>query len=226
MKLHDILKAERERRNISQTDIVFQLMELGVDVSNATISRVEKGSVPSWPIVKGYCDIFGWPLAELDKRLDAELAIHHGTEDEIGDKRKITRTVGREIPIVSWVQAGNWSESPYIEDHDREKRFIAGKLPKNTFGLIVSGTSMENCGGKHHFPDGSLILVNPDADALVNDFVVAVDEAVQEATFKQYIDDCGKKLLKPLNPQYPVMNVTETTVIKGVVFRVIDDKKL
>lgn len=227
MKLHELLKAEREKRGISQTSIVNHLMERGVDISSATISRIEKGWVPSWPTVTGYCEVFGWSLAELERKLGSDsITSTEGIAEFQKDKRKIVKTVGRDIPIVSWVNAGSWGESPYIEDHHQERKFIPGKMPKRTFGLIVSGTSMEDCGGKYHFPSGSLILVNPDADWKANDFVVAVDEATQEATFKQVIDDCGTKFLKPLNPQYPVMRVTETTSIKGVVFRVIDDRKI
>jgi SOS-response transcriptional repressor LexA len=230
MELHDILKRERERRNISQVDIVGRLMTMGVDVSNATISRIEKGWVPSWPIVTGYCSIFGWTLSELERRLNADEGTVDDTQEELDDngvkKRFITKAVGRNIPVLSWVNAGSWGESPCIDSYDQESLFVPGKLPKNTFALKVSGSSMENCGGKYHFPNGSYILVNPDAIAKDCDFVVAVDDATQDATFKQLLNDCGKTLFKPLNTQYPVMNVTDTTIIKGVVFRVIDDRKV
>ncbi|ENM3868717.1 XRE family transcriptional regulator [Vibrio cholerae] len=230
MELHEIIKSERERRGISQIELVHQLMERGVDISNATLSRIEKGWIPSFPMVLNCCDIFGWSLAELERRMnDNQIVPQVVDSDEVefkSERRTIAKTVGREIPVISWVQAGNWSESPHIEEYNQEKRFVPGKMPKRTYALRVTGTSMEDCGGKFHFPDGSLILVNPDADWKINDFVVAVNEQTQEATFKQLIDDCGTKFLKPLNSQFPVMRVTETTTIKGVVFRVIDDRKI
>lgn len=222
MELHDILKTERKRRNISQSDIVFKLMDMGVDVSSATISRVEKGWIPSWPVVTGYCTIFGWSLAELEKRLDSSYSDDNTVIAT--SKRRISKTVGRYVPVCSWVNAGSWGDSPSIDTHNQDQVFVPGKLPKNTFSLRVSGTSMENCGGKYHFPDGSLILVNPDAEVRPNDFVVAMDDSTQQGTFKQLVNDCGEMFLKPLNPQYPVMPVTESTIIKGVVFRQIDDR--
>ena len=85
---------------------------------------------------------------------------------------------------------------------------------------------MENKDAKDSFPDGSLILVNPDRIPELGDYVVAIDETTQDATFKQLIEDCGKKKLKPLNPQFPVIDVTETTAIKGVVFRNVIDRKI
>ncbi|MFV0576091.1 MAG: helix-turn-helix domain-containing protein [Vibrio sp.] len=231
MELHELLKSERTRKGISQNDVVMGLMDMGIDVSSATISRVENGWEPTWSVVNGYCKILGWSLSDLDKKLkQSESNVGSVNEDSVHydatSKRTISKAVGRNIPICSWVNAGLWGDSPCIADYEQEKRFVPGKLPKNTFGLKVTGTSMENPNGKHNFPDGSIILINPDAQYEVNDFVVVWDEDTQLATFKQLIDNCGEKLLKPLNPQYPVMHVTESSIVKGVVFRVIDDRKV
>lgn len=230
MELHEILKAERLKR-FSLDEVSATFKEWGVDCSSATLSRVERGSVPSWPIVDSYCKLFGWSLGELEKRLGRD-SIREPTTNYATSPRKkaISPHLGRDISIVSWVQAGNWSESPCIESHNQEKKFISGKSPKDAYLLKVNGTSMENCGGKDHFANGSFILVNPDMPGGISEcigkFVVAVDESTQEATFKQLVEDGGVKYLKPLNLQYPVMKVTETTHIKGVVCRVIDDRKI
>ncbi|TDE19251.1 XRE family transcriptional regulator [Vibrio owensii] len=227
MKLHDILKNERLSRPFSLEEAANTFSEWGIDCSPSTLSRVERGAIPSFPIVDGYCKLFGWSLAELERKLGRSTSELDTESDTIQNRKRVPQAIGRYIPIVSWVQAGLWSESPSIDDHEQDQVFVTGnKLPKHTFALRVSGTSMEDCAGKHHFPDGSLILVNPDASAHDNDFVVAIDEATQEATFKQLINDCGIKYFKPLNSQFPVMKVTKTTMIKGVVFRVIDDRKL
>lgn len=230
MELHELLKSERTKRGISQNDIVMGLMDMGVEISSATISRVENGWEPTWSVVNGYCKILGWSLSDLEKKLNTTNnkldVVSEPAPSYATSKRAISKAVGRNIPICSWVNAGLWGDSPCIADYEQEKRFVPGKLPKNTFGLKVTGTSMENPNGKDNFPDGSIILVNPDAHYEVNDFVVVWDENTQLATFKQLIDNCGEKLLKPLNPQYPVMHVTESSVVKGVVFRVIDDRKV
>lgn len=226
MELHEIIRAERKKR-FSMGEVAATFKEWGIDCSQSTLSRVENGSIPSWPIVDGYCKLFGWSLSDLEKKLG-----RHSAPEPVEvvnaplRKKQISPAIGREIPIVSWVNAGGWGESPCIESYDQEKKFVTGKMPKNTFCLVVSGNSMENCEAKDTFPNGSLILVNPDRVPEIGDYVVAVDEATQEATFKQLLEDCGKKKLVPLNPQYPVMDVTETTAIKGVVFRNIVDKRI
>ncbi|EMB2742749.1 TPA: S24 family peptidase [Vibrio parahaemolyticus] len=230
MELHEIIKAERKKR-FSLDEVVATFKEWGIDCSQPTLSRVERGAVPSWPIVDGYCKLFGWSLSELEKRLHRE--IPETNLDSMPApirKRSVNQNAGRDIAVLSWVQAGNWGESPCIETHNQETKFIPGKSPKNAYLLKVNGTSMENCGGKDHFPNGSFILVNPDVSGTIQDyvgkFVVAVDESTQEATFKQLVEDGGARYLKPLNLQYPVIKVTETTHIKGVVCRVIDDRKV
>ena len=222
MDLHEIIRSERARRfSIDEVAATFKVW--GIDCSQSTLSRVERGAVPSWPIVDGYCKLFGWSLADLEKRLNSKEPII--SESEVRT-RKFTETPGREIKIVSWISAGCWGDSPHIESHDQEMMFVTGRLPKNAFGLIVSGKSMENTESTHSFPDGSLIIVNPDRQPEINDFVIAVDEATQEATFKQLVEDCGKKKLAPLNPQYQVMDITESTMIKGVVFRSVIDRRV
>ena len=215
MKLHDLLKSERKRLKISQTDAAHVMSSWNIDVSTSTISRIESGWPASWDVVNGYCRLFGWSLADLEKSLRGDLPI----SDE-----PILSKVGSYVPIVSWVNAGNWGESPNIAVHEQNKIFITGKLPKNTFALRVSGESMTNCDARETFPDGCLILVDPGQIPKSRDFVVAVDDSTQDATFKELIDDCGKMYLKPLNTQYPVMETTESTTIKGVVFRKIEDK--
>lgn len=217
MKLHELLKAERQRLKISQADAAYTMNGWSIDVSTSTISRVESGWPASWDVVNGYCRIFGWSLSDLEKRLN-------GYVDK--DDKSVPVNIGKHIPIVTWVQAGGWSDSPFIPEHDQETTFVTGKLPKGCFALKVSGDSMTNCEGSHTFPDGCLILIDPNRVANTKDFVVAVNEATQEATFKQLIEDCGRMYFKPLNTQYPVMKVTEDTVVKGVVFRIIEDKSI
>ena len=226
MKLHELIKEERKNK-FSLDEVASTFSEWGIDCSSSTLSRIERGAVPSWPIVDGFCKLFGWSLSDLERKLNRGVIEDH-TEINPASlrKRSVSAAIGREIPIVSWVSAGCWAESPCIESHEQETRFVTGKMPKNTFCLEVSGCSMENKDAKDSFPDGSLILVNPDRIPELGDYVIAVDEATQDATFKQFIEDCGKKKLKPLNPQFPVMDVTETTAIKGVVFRNVIDRKV
>lgn len=122
--------------------------------------------------------------------------------------------VGERVPLISWVQAGSWME---IADHyapgDGED-FIPcpGSVGPHAFALRVSGDSMEP-----EFTAGDLIIVDPDKQALNGSYVVVRLEESEEATFKQFVIDAGRKYLKPLNPRYPVIDITQDATITGVV---------
>lgn len=76
---------------------------------------------------------------------------------------------------------------------------------------------MTSTQGKKSFHDGDIIIVDPEQTAKHGSFVVAVLPRAKEATFKQYDVDGGVKYLKPINPQYPLVEINEKTVICGVV---------
>ena len=66
------------------------------------------------------------------------------------------------------------------------------------------------------FPEGAILDVEPELDALNGDYVIARNEH-HEATFKQLIKDGGDWYLRPLNGRYPVKKFQQTDQICGVV---------
>ena len=64
-----------------------------------------------------------------------------------------------------------------------------------------------------------MILVDTDADASSGKLVVAKLTDSNEATFKKLIEDAGRRFLKPLNPDYPMLQVNGNCKIIGVVVR-------
>ena len=121
------------------------------------------------------------------------------------------------VPLISWVQAGMWME---IVDNfapgDAEQWLdTTYNARSNTFALRVQGDSMEP-----RFPEGSIIIVEPNDDAVHGKFVVAKRPGENSATFKQLVVDGGRCYLKPLNPIYPLIEITAGTQIVGVVKRV------
>lgn len=120
----------------------------------------------------------------------------------------------RPVPIISWVQAGHWQEAmtPYelhsIEEHVPTRVEVSSRA----FALRVRGDSMEP-----RFPEGCVIIVDPEIDARDGSFVVAQMDRTSEATFKRLVFDGPTRLLMPLNPRYPVMIVNDGTSIIGVI---------
>lgn len=67
------------------------------------------------------------------------------------------------------------------------------------------------------FHEGEIIIVDPDKHVTNGNYVITVLPSSNEAIFKQYVVDGGVRYLKPLNPQYPIIQIDENTSICGVV---------
>lgn len=112
------------------------------------------------------------------------------------------------IPIISWVQAGNWRQIELSPDLE----YIEITTPvRDGYGLRVQGDSM-----MPEFVQGDIIVVSPHAQPENGSYVIVVQEG-DEATFKKLVYDGAKPYFKPLNPQYPMLEANEHTRIVGVV---------
>lgn len=128
------------------------------------------------------------------------------------------RTGSRQAPVISWVQAGEWTEavdmhSPGFGD-DYEP--VEPNDGPHVFWLRVVGDSMTAPVGTS-IPEGYLIKVDPDAAPVSGSLVVAKLEETNEVTFKKLIIDAGQKYLKPLNPAYRTIPINGNCRIVGVV---------
>lgn len=117
-------------------------------------------------------------------------------------------------PVISWVQAGDWSQIHEINRLEADHYPCPVKCSKNTFILKVSGMSMSPL-----FAEGELIFVDPDVNATSGKYVIARLDDENEATFKQLIIESGHKFLKASNPDWPVkiQPINGNCTIVGVV---------
>lgn len=126
------------------------------------------------------------------------------------------------VPLISWVQAGYWKE--IIDNHQPgdadEWRLTTAKVSKNAFALRIVGDSMTNPYGSPSLPPGSIVIIEPNRAPRHNDIVVARLDDSQEATIKKLIIDGSQKFLKPLNPQYPVIEINGNCTICGVAVKI------
>lgn len=110
-------------------------------------------------------------------------------------------------PLLATVRAGMFTTEMNSYSENDAKAWIATskKAGSRSFWLEVKGDSMTApAGNQPSFPEGMLILVDPDCDVEPDDFCVASTNG-NEFTFKKLIKDSGLCFLKPLNPQYPLM---------------------
>jgi SOS-response transcriptional repressor LexA len=120
------------------------------------------------------------------------------------------------VPLISWVQAGLWMEAiDNLQPGDGERIDTTYKARTHTYALRVHGDSMEP-----RFPEGAILIVEPEESPSAGKFVIVRQANSQEATFKQLVQDGNQLFLKPLNPRYPIMVLGEGDVFCGVVKRV------
>jgi SOS-response transcriptional repressor LexA len=125
-------------------------------------------------------------------------------------------------PVISWVAAGAWSEAvePFPPGFSDRYEISEYEAKGNAFWLEVKGDSMTSISGQS-VPEGTFILVDPEADVQSGKLVIAKMSDSNEATFKKLVEDGGRRFLKPLNPAYPTEMCTDGCRIVGVVVRAL-----
>ncbi|MDO8723327.1 MAG: XRE family transcriptional regulator [Syntrophales bacterium] len=122
-----------------------------------------------------------------------------------------------QIPLISWVKAGDWQEVCDIFEPGDADEWIETEIKgKCVFALRVAGDSMEP-----EFNEGEILVIIPHVDIKPGDFVV-VRIGKEEATLKQLKKYGNTFVLHPLNPRYQDMEVkkSEFQVIGKVVKKV------
>ncbi|EPQ5213672.1 LexA family protein [Klebsiella aerogenes] len=125
-----------------------------------------------------------------------------------------------EYPLFSHVQAGMFStEFGTFTDRDDADVWVSTtkRASHQSFWLEVDGSSMTAPpGSKPSFPEGMLILVDPEQPVDPGDFCIA-RLGGDEFTFKKLIRDGGVNYLQPLNPQFGLIPCNEHCRIVGKV---------
>ncbi|WP_421234239.1 LexA family protein [Aeromonas enteropelogenes] len=195
------MKSERIRELRKKHGLTQQKLGELIGVKKSSISQWENDEhSPS-----------GDNLAQLSKVFGVSahwLATGKGSP-ELSNVEPAVIPQGNRIPILSYVQAGNWREmceQATAFDGNVEYVSAGGEIGPYGFGLWLRGDSM-----LPQFKEGDLIIVDPDESPQPGDYVVAKNGS-DEATFKKYrprgIDENGQEVfeLVPLNDDYPTMH--------------------
>lgn len=183
-------------------------------VPQPTIHRFMSGlhGEPRSSTLKPIADYFGITLAQL---LDTDLE----TGEVVSNVQGLATGAYLAVPLVSWVQAGNWTEivDNYSPEYGEYVAARDSKPGKYAFALRVEGDSMVSH-NHDSFPHGTILIVDPSRAAGPGDFVVAKDVLTGCATFKRLMQDGGRWFLKPLNPAYPLIPIDDPAIrVIGVV---------
>lgn len=158
------------------------------------------------------------------RKMEDALGLEYGAWDqppkerhEIGERPEAYKnTTPAEIkgwiPLISYVQAGQWTEAIDLYAPGYAEHVLPTTAPHSlhTFALQVEGASMTLPAGVEgrSFPHGMIIYVDPEKEALPGDYVVARYNGDDRVTFKRLMTEEGRPILVPLNPDrqnYPII---------------------
>lgn len=199
------IKARRKALGLSQV----RLGELaGLD--QTVISKLERGDVQETA-----------RIAELANVLQCD-ALWLATGKERAERANVAGVAAlpaNRVPLISFVAAGNWSDAVDNYAPGDAEAWVETTVPvkRHTYALRVEGDSMEP-----RFPNGAILIVEPEAEAKSGSFVIMRQNGT-DATFKQLVHDGGRWYLKPVNPRYPIMELSEDAVLCGVVRQMVMD---
>jgi repressor LexA len=130
-----------------------------------------------------------------------------------GRARGLTPARGAGIPILGRIAAGD----PVAADENRDGVFDLARLERARpdFALRVSGESMRDAG----ILDGDLVLVRRDPSPRDGEIVVA--RIGEETTVKRFFREKRRVVLKPENPAFSPITVTETSPELQILGRVV-----
>jgi SOS-response transcriptional repressor LexA len=190
-KIGEFLKEKREARRMSLREV-----SKITDISHVHIKDIEDGK--SMPAFDKVMELLRTYMVGIDEFLRETRYLPPTLEP-------VSTGIFKRVPVLSWTQAGNWREmteqtcEEYVETD-----------AKGLFALKVIGDSMEP-----EFYEGDIIVVNPHLKQEHNDYIVVASHE-GEATFKQLKKYGKKRILHPLNPKYPDIELD-----KEVEYRII-----
>jgi SOS-response transcriptional repressor LexA len=215
--LHSRFDAIKAASGMGQAEFA---RKFGIPGGPSMVSQHIKGRRPiNLEAGAAYARGFGVPLEEISPRLARE--VQKAADVAISDQAPEALPSGQGVPLISWVQAGAWSDvaDPFEPGDADEWLPCPVKHGPRAYCVRVRGDSMHNPGGRPSYADGDIIFVDPDRGAKTGDRVIVRLDDHQEATFKQLLVEDGRKLLKALNPEWSprYIEINGNATITGVV---------
>lgn len=218
MDIHARIKSQRLVHGLTQESLAKKL-----GINRVSISQWERGDTsPKGNNLVRLAEILGvkpeWLLFGGGGAVgvsESDATGYHNVEPAVIPQ-------GNRVPILSYVQAGNWREMcEQATAFDGNVEYVSASVDIGPcgFGLWVRGKSMEP-----RFTEGDLLIADPDVAPKPGDYVIAKNGS-EEATFKKYrprgYNDAGQEVfeLTPLNDDFPVMrsDVCPISIIATVI---------
>ena len=204
MRLSAIWQAKKKKLGITQETAAAQF-----GCNQSTISHYLTGRIPlNVAAILKFAQILRINPSEIDPNL---LGV-----DNMVSASNVRLLSHRDVPLLTQSQIMQFAADPDAFDASKATAWLPCPVAVggNAFLMQWNGDSMSAPSGKS-FPDGSLLIVDPDAVAGDGSFILA--QIGNDIAFKQLVSDAGSYILRPLNPQYPARPMPDNATIIGVV---------
>ncbi|PXZ06332.1 DNA-binding protein [Gilliamella apicola] len=185
------IRARREELGLTQEQVAQQ-----VGIKQQSYQAIESGSVKK-----------PRHLYEISVALQCDMAWLLSGKDKDVKNVEVIDFKTYQVPLISYVQAGLWTESCELRDSTGFEYIMTSlELSDEAFALKIKGDSMEP-----EFKEGDVVIIDPAIKPMPGEFVVAVN-GEEDATFKKYRElghDEHERMqfeLIPLNPDYTTMS--------------------
>jgi len=198
-KLSQNVRLKMKSLGLTQADLAEK-----AGVAQPTIHRLLSGKIATTT-----------KLVELAQALQCDVEwLLTGESEALSNIEPATPMTKGLYPVISWVQAGDWSQIYEISQQEAEHYPCPVKCSDKTFLLRVRGMSMSPT-----FNEGELIFIDPEVEATNGKFVVARLDDENEATFKKLVVEGEHRFLKAENPAWPtpIQPINGNCSIVGVV---------
>lgn len=209
MLIHDRIASRRREIGLSQVALAKK-----TGVSGTSVSKWESGlNQPKGRYLNELAAALGvsveWLLTGKGGANDPAPAFDVNVEPAVIPQ-------GRRVPILSYVQAGQWREvCEQATAFDGNVEYVSAGVDIGPcgFGLWLRGDSMTPL-----FNEGDLVIIDPDEHPRPGDYVVATNGS-NEATFKkyrargEYENGQPRFELVPLNEDHETLSTDHTQII-------------
>lgn len=202
------MKNERIKELRKKHGLTQQQLGEKIGARKASVSQWETGDVsPSADYLVALARVFG---------VSAHWLATGKGSPELSNVEPAVIPQGRRIPILSYVQAGQWREMcDQATAFDGNVEYVSASVDIGPcgFGLWLRGDSMTPL-----FNEGDLVIIDPDEAPRPGDYVVATNGS-NEATFKkyrargEYENGQPRFELVPLNEDHETLSTDHTQII-------------
>lgn len=216
MNVRERIKARRTAIGLTQEKLAAK-----VGVTRVAVSHWERGEAdPNGRYLNDLAAALGVSVGWLVTGKEEEGGTYSqpglGEKGAFGNVEPAVIRQGRRIPILSYVQAGQWREMcDQATAFDGNVEYVSASVDIGPcgFGLWLRGDSMTPL-----FNEGDLVIIDPDEHPRPGDYVIATNGS-NEATFKkyrargEYENGQPRFELVPLNEDHETLSTDHTQII-------------